>query len=353
MINNNHFLIGKRKIGFGYPTFIVAEISGNHNQNYKKALQIIDAAIDAGVDAIKLQTYTADTLTIDSDEKWFRITEGPWKGQNLYQLYKKAYTPWNWQAKLKKYAEKRGVLFFSSAFDETSVDFLQSLRVQVYKVASFEAVDIGLLEKIGKTGKPVILSRGMASLEEIELALKTLYRNGTPRVAILHCVSEYPADPKDMNLTTIPDLAKKFKVVTGLSDHTLGITTSIAAVALGASIIEKHVTFDRSEGGPDAAFSLEPDELKDLVKAIREVEQSFGKPSYNVSKNEAKNKVFRRSLFAVSDLKKGEKFTSANVKSIRPGYGLATKYLDNVLCRKASKDVERGTPLSWKLIERV
>jgi pseudaminic acid synthase len=347
----NNFSIGKRNIGPGYPTFIVAEISGNHNQSYKKALKIIDSAIEAGVDAIKLQTYTADTLTIDSNKKWFRITKGPWKGQNLYQLYKKAYTPWNWQAKLKEYAEKRGVLLFSSAFDETSVDFLQSLKVKVYKVASFEIVDIGLLEKIGKTKKPVIISRGMASLEEIKLAVDTLYKFGTPQVAILHCVSEYPANPKDMNLSTIPDMSKKFKVVTGLSDHTLGINTSITAVALGASIIEKHVTFDRSEGGPDSAFSLEPKELKDLVKSIREVEQSFGKPTYIVSNNEAKNKVFRRSLFVVKNINKGEKFTKDNVKSIRPGYGLATKYLNAVLGKIASRDIERGTPLSWKLIK--
>jgi pseudaminic acid synthase len=347
----NIFSIGKRKIGSGYPTFIVAEISGNHNQNYKKALQIIDAAIEAGVDAIKLQTYTADTLTIDSDKKWFRITEGPWKGQNLYQLYKTAYTPWGWQAKLKKHAEKNGVLLFSSAFDETSVDFLQKLKTQVYKVASFEVTDIGLLEKIGKTKKPVIISRGMASKEEIKLALKTLYKNGTPQVAILHCVSDYPANPKDMNLTTISDLAKRFKVVTGLSDHTLGITTSIAAVALGASIIEKHVTLDRSEGGPDAAFSLEPKELKDMVKAIREVEQSFGRPNYTVSKNEVKNKIFRRSLFIVENMKKGEKFTKYNTRSIRPGYGLATKHLKEVLDKVTSRNIEKGTPLSWKLIK--
>jgi pseudaminic acid synthase len=314
-------------------------------------LKIIDSAISAGVDAIKLQTYTADTITINSNKKWFRITEGPWKGQNLYQLYKKAYTPWDWQAKLKKYAEKKGVLLFSSAFDETSVDFLESLKVKVYKVASFEIVDIGLLEKIGKTKKPVIISRGMASLEDIKLAVNTLRKAGTPQIAILHCVSEYPANPKDMNLSTIPDMAKKFNVVTGLSDHTLGITTSITAVALGASIIEKHVTLARSEGGPDVAFSLEPIELKDLVRSIREVEQSFGKPTYSVGKNEVKNKVFRRSLFVVKDIKKGEKFTKNNVKSIRPGYGLETKHLKEILGKSAPQDVEKGTPLSWKLVK--
>ena len=343
--------VGLREVGFKHPTYIIAEISGNHNQSYKKAVQIIDAAIAAGVDAIKMQTYTADTITIDSNKKWFKITKGPWKGQNLYQLYKKAYTPWDWQSRLKKYVEKKGIVFFSSAFDETSVDFLESIDVQLYKVASFEIVDIGLLEKIGKTKKPVILSRGMASLKEIETAVRTLYKNGTPQVAILHCVSDYPADPKDMNLTTISDLAKKFKTVTGLSDHTLGITTSVTAVALGASIIEKHVTLDRSEGGPDADFSLEPQELKELVKAIREVEQSFGKPTYSVRKNEVKNKVFRRSLFVVKDIKKGERITKNNVRSIRPGYGLETKYYKQILGKIASRNIKEGTPLSRKLIK--
>jgi pseudaminic acid synthase len=351
MVNKKYITIDKRKIGFGYPTFIVAEISGNHNQSYEKAVKIIDASIAAGVDAVKIQTYTADTITIDSDKKWFQIADGPWKGQNLYQLYKKAHTPWNWQKKLKEYTEKKGVLFFSSAFDETSVDFLEELKVKLYKVASFEIVDIGLLEKIGKTKKPVIISRGMASLNEIEKAVDTLYKNGTPEIAILHCVSDYPADPKDMNLSTIPDLANKFKVVTGLSDHTLGIATSIAAVALGASIIEKHVTLDRSEGGPDSAFSLEPEELDTLVKAIREVEQSFGKPVYSVTKNEKKNKIFRRSLFIVKDIKKGEKITRDNARSIRPGYGLGTEHLKNVLGRVAVQNIEKGTPLTWKLIK--
>lgn len=347
----NNFSIGEKKIGPGNSTFIVAEISGNHNQNYEMAKKIIDAAITAGVDAVKMQTYTADTITIDSDKKWFKIVNGPWKGQSLYQLYKKAYTPWDWQKKLKEYIEKKGVIFFSSAFDETSVDFLESINVQLYKVASFEIVDIGLLEKIGKTKKPVIISRGMASLKEIETAVKTLYKNGTSQIAILHCVSDYPADPKDMNLSTIPDLAKKFKTVTGLSDHTLGITTSITAVALGASVIEKHVTLNRSDGGPDAAFSLEPQELKELVRAIREVEQSFGKPTYKISKNESKNKKFRRSLFVVENIKKGEIFTTKNVKSIRPGYGLSTEHLKTVLGRTALGGIEKGTPLSWKLIK--
>ena len=351
MVENKHFSIGQKEIGFGRPTFIVAELSGNHNQNYDRAVQIIDAAIDAGVDAIKLQTYTPDTITIDSDKKWFQIKDGPWKGQNLYKLYGTAYTPWDWQRKLKEHAEKKGLIFFSSVFDETSVDFLEELKVKLYKVASFEIVDIGLLEKIGRTKKPVIVSRGMASLSEIKLAVKTLRDNGTPEIAILHCVSGYPTDPKDMNLTTIPDLAGRFKVVTGLSDHTLGITTSIAAVALGASIIEKHLTLNRSEGGPDAGFSLEPKEFKELVQSVRTVEAALGKPTYDVVGSESRNKVFRRSLFVVADLEKGEKITRENVQSIRPGYGLETKFLKSVLGKTAIKKIERGTPLSRKLIK--
>lgn len=342
---------GLRKIGPGYPVFIIAEMSGNHNQSLERAYKIIDAAVEAGADAVKLQTYTADTLTINSNNKWFKIKKGPWKGNTLYELYKTAYTPWSWQNKLKRYAEKKGIMLFSTPFDETAVDFLENLNVSAYKVASFEIVDIGLLKKIAQTKKPVIISRGMASLADIKLALKTLRKYGTKDVAILHCVSEYPADPKDMNLTTIPDLAKKFKLVSGLSDHTLGVATSIAAAALGASIIEKHVTLNRSDGGPDAAFSLEPKELKELVKAIQETKSALGKPNYIISEKESKSRIFRRSLFIVENIKKGEKFTKNNLRSIRPGYGLPTKYLENILKKTASKNIKKGTPLSRKHIK--
>jgi pseudaminic acid synthase len=350
-MKNNYFSIGNRKIGRGQPTFIVAEISGNHNKSYDKALQIIDAAIDAGVDAIKLQTYTPDTLTINSDEKWFKVTEGPWEGKTLYELYESAYTPWEWQEKLKEHVEARGVLFFSTPFDETAVDFLEDLGTQFYKVASFELTDVVLLKKIAQTKKPVIISRGMASMTEIKLAIKTLYKYGAPQVAVLHCVSAYPASPEDMNLATISDLAKKFKVVSGLSDHTLGNTTSIAAVALGASIIEKHVTFSRLEGGPDSAFSLEPQELKNLVRAIRETELSIGEPKYSISEKEGKSRIFRRSLFVVKDIKKGEKFDKVNLRSIRPGFGMAIKNFDAILGKVASRDIKAGTPMSWELIK--
>lgn len=345
---------GWRLIGPGQSVFVVAEMSGNHNQDIKKALKIIDEAAKAGADAVKLQTYTADTITINCDNKYFQVkVNKAWKGQTLYNLYKKAYTPWEWQPKLKKYGEAKGLVVFSSPFDNTAVDFLEKMKVELYKVASFEVVDIPLLEKIGKTKKPVIMSRGMASVEEIKLAIKTLKKYGCPQVAILHCVSGYPAKVEEMNLSTIPDIVKKFKVVAGLSDHTLDITTlSIAATALGASVIEKHLTIKRSDGGPDAAFSLEPQELKNLIQAMRLAERAIGKPNYKVTKSEAENVIFRRSLFAVKDIKGGEKLTSENIRSIRPGYGLAPKYYEKILGKTAKGDIGKGTPLLWKLIKK-
>lgn len=342
--------IGKRKIGEGHPVFIVAEMSGNHNQSFERARQIIDVAITAGVDAIKLQTYTADTITIDSDKEYFQIKSGEWKGQSLYQLYKQAYTPWEWQPKLKDYAESRGVLLFSTPFDPTAVDFLEKMNVEAYKVASFEVVDIPLLKKIGQTKKPVIMSRGMASIEELEFAIKTLKENGTSEIAILQCVSAYPAKPEEMNLATIPDLAKRFGVVAGLSDHTLGIVVPVTSVALGAKIIEKHFTLSRADGGPDAEFSLEPEEMKLLVTSVREAEKAIGKPSYGAGIGESENVIYRKSLFVVKDVKKGEKFTPQNVRSIRPCYGLAPRYYEDVFGKMASQDIERGTPLSWEMI---
>ncbi len=341
-----------RLVGPGQPTFVVAEVSCNHLQQYDRAVEIIDRAIEAGADAIKLQTNSPDELTIDSDKHWFQITEGTWKGQTLYDLYKKVYTPWEWQPKLKKYAEDKGVLLFSTPVAPSGVDLLETIDVQLYKVASFESIDKDLLERIGRTRKPVIVSRGMASEAEIRQALKFLRDAGAPQVAVLHCVSEYPADPKDMNLATIPDIAKRFKVVSGLSDHTLGIETSIAAVALGASIIEKHVTLRRADGGADATFSLEPEELKQLVHAVRIVEQAVGKPTYTVSKIEEQNIVFRRSLFVAEDIGAGEKFTPLNVRSVRPGYGIAPKNLGKVLGKTAAKKVEKGTPFTWDLVKK-
>jgi len=340
------FKIGKREIGPGRPVFIVAEVSGNHNGDIKRALEIIDAAADAGADAVKLQTYTPDTMTIRSDRDEFIVKSNPvWKGKTLYELYEWAHTPWEWHEKLFAHAKKRGLICFSTPFDETAVDFLEKFRVPAYKVASFEIVDVPLLERIGKTKKPVIMSRGMASLDEIRTALKTLRKAGTKDIVLLHCVSAYPAKPEDMNLATIPDIAQRFDVLSGLSDHTLGTEIAVASVALGARVIEKHVTLKRADGGPDAAFSLEPEELALLVRSVRTVEASLGKPTYTRSADEKKNAVFRRSLYVVQDIKKGERFTKENVRSIRPGYGLAPKYYKHVLSKRAKQDIKRATPL--------
>lgn len=344
---------GVRKIGPGQPVFIIAEMSGNHNQDIQKAYKIINAASKAGVDAIKLQTYTPDTITIDCDNKYFQVkVNKAWKGQTLYNLYKKAYTPWGWQPKLKKYAESKGLICFSTPFDDTAIDFLEKMRVQLYKVASFEIVDIPLLERIGKTRKPVIMSRGMATEKEIKLAIKTLKKSGCPAIALLHCVSSYPSLPEQMNLATIPDMSKRFNIFTGLSDHTLGTAVSVGSIPLGASIIEKHLTLKRSEGGPDAAFSLEPNEFKNLVQSIRTVEKAMGKPSYKAERQESENIIFRKSIFVVKEIKKGEKFTHKNIRSIRPGYGLGPKNLKKIIGKKANKLLAKGTPLNWQVIAK-
>lgn len=346
-------LKGKRYIGPGHPVFIIAEMSGNHNQDIRKAYKIIDAASRAGADAIKLQTYTADTLTIDCDNKYFQVrVNKAWKGQTLYSLYEKAYTPWEWQPKLKKYAESKGLICFSTPFDSTAVDFLEKLGIQLYKVASFEIIDIPLLERIGKTKKPVIMSRGMASLKELKLAIQTLKKSGCPAIALLHCVSSYPAKYEEMNLATIPDLAKKFHSVVGISDHSPGIVVPITSVALGASIIEKHIIISRTEGGPDAAFSLEPKEFEELVKSVKDAEKTIGKSSYGPGTKESENVIFRKSLFVVENIKKGEKFTHKNIRSIRPGHGLEPKYLQEIIGKIAAQSVERGEPLNWKMISK-
>ncbi len=344
---------GERKIGPGNPVFIIAEMSGNHGQEYSKAIEIIDAAVDAGVDAIKIQTVSPDGLTIDCDNKYFQVNVNEaWAGHTLYNLYKKVTTPWEWQPKLKEYAENKGVLLFSTPVDPTGVDFLEKMNVVLYKVASFEMVDIRLLQKIGSTKKPVIISRGLGSVEDVELAIKTLKESGAPEVAVLHCISSYPAVPEQMNLATIPDIANRFGVVAGLSDHSLGITVPIAGAVLGASIIEKHFTIRRSDGGPDAAFSLEPKELKELVSAVRDVEVAVGKPTYTVGEKEAENMVFRRSLFVVKDMAPGEKFTDDNIRCIRPGYGLEPKFIDEIIGKSATCEIKRGTPVSWDLISK-
>lgn len=341
--------IGARAIGPGQPVFMIAEISGNHNHDINRALAIIDAAADAGADAIKLQTYTADTITLDSDRPEF-IVKWQGKKKTLYELYQEAYTPWEWHERLFAHAKKRRLVCFSSPFDPTSIAFLEKLAAPLYKVASFEVVDIPLLEAIGKTKKPVIMSRGMATLEELSLAIRTLRKFGTKDIVLLQCVSSYPARPEDMNLKNIPDLMKRFKVMAGLSDHTLTNDSAIASVALGARVIEKHMTLKRADGGVDSSFSLEPQEFAALVRSVRTVEQAIGGPEYRRGKGETSESKFRRSLFVVKDMKKGERFTSENMRSIRPGNGMAPKFYRAVIGKRAARDIKRATPLQKNLI---
>ena len=338
-------------MGKNFPVFIIAELSANHFQKFDNAVKLIKAAKEAGADAIKLQTYTPDTITIDCDNEYFQIKQGTlWDGQTLYELYKKAYTPWEWQPKLKKIAEEEGLIFFSSVFDKTAVDFLEKINVSAYKIASFEIKDIPLIEYAASKGKPIIMSTGIATLSDIEEAVNACKRMGNKQIALLKCVSAYPTPLEDVNLRTIPNLSDTFKTVVGLSDHTLGISVPIASVALGACIIEKHLTLDRKLGGPDAAFSLEPEEFKAMVKSVREVEKALGEISYELTEKMKKSREFSRSLFVVKDIKVGETFTEENVRSIRPGYGLPPKYLKDILGKRATQDIKKGTPLSWELV---
>ncbi|MFZ2657248.1 MAG: pseudaminic acid synthase [Victivallales bacterium] len=345
-----HLRIGGRSIGSGFPAYVVAEISANHGKSFDKAVEIIKAAKDAGADAVKIQTYTPGTITMDCDNKYFRVKGTIWEGKNLYKLYGEAYTPWEWQPKLKKIADKLKIDLFSTPFDFSSVDFLEKMNVPAYKIASFELVDIPLIRKVARLGKPVIMSTGMATLQEIREAVNAVKSENNNQIALLKCTSEYPADPNDMNLRTIPDMRKRFGTVVGLSDHTLGIAASVAAVALGACIIEKHLTLSRKEPGPDSSFSLEPSELKELVGEVRTVEAALGKISYSFSEKEKSTRVFRRSLFVVKDIEKGEKLTVDNIRSIRPGYGLPPKLYSKVIGRTASRHISRGTPLKNSML---
>lgn len=342
--------INNHKIGQGHPTYIIAEMSANHNQKFERAVKIIEAAKNAGADAVKLQTYTPDTLTIDCDNEYFRIKGTIWEGKNLYDLYREAYTPWEWQPKLKEIADKLALDLFSSPFDSTAVDFLEDMEVPAYKVASFEVVDLPLLRKIAKTKKPIIISTGMATLSEIDEAVQTVRGTGCKEFALLKCTSSYPAPIEEMNLRTIPHMAEAFGVPSGLSDHTVGSAVPLAAVTLGACIVEKHLTLSRKEAGPDSAFSMEPHEFKEMVEAVRIVERAIGEVRYEVTGNEINSRVFRRSLFVVKDIRAGEKFTQENIRSIRPGHGLHTRYLNEILGSRAIRDIKRGTPLSWDFI---
>lgn len=342
--------IGQRRIGDSAPTYIIAELSANHGQKYEHAVALVHAAKEAGADAVKLQTYTADTITIDCDNEYFRIKKTIWEGRNLHDLYKEAYTPWEWQPKLKELAESLGMHCFSSPFDPSAVDFLQQMGVPAYKVASFELVDLPLVRRMASTGKPMIISTGMATLCEIDEAVQSARQAGCTDMVLLKTNSAYPSPPEEMNLRTIPHLAAAFGVPAGLSDHTLGIAVPVAAVALGARVIEKHFTLSREDAGPDSAFSLEPQEFEAMVEAVRVAEKAMGDVSYEVTDKQWASRAFRRSLFVVEDVKAGETFTHENVRSIRPGNGLHTRYYESVLGRTAVRDVQRGTPLSWDLI---
>jgi len=346
------FRIRDKKIGENHHTFTVAELSANHLQKFDYAVKLIKAAKEAGADAVKLQTYTPDTITIDCDNEYFQIRQGTlWDGKTLYQLYKEAYTPWEWQPKLKEIAENEGLICFFSVFDKTAVDFLEEINAPCYKVASFEITDISLIEYIASKGKPIIISTGIATLSDIEEAINACKELGNNQIALLKCTSAYPTPLEEVNLRTIPNMAETFKTVVGLSDHTLGISVPIASVALGACIIEKHLTLRRSFGGPDAAFSLEPEEFKAMVKAVREAEKAFGEVSYELTEKMKKSREFSHSLFVVKDMKAGEIFTQENVRSIRPGYGLDPKHLKDVLEKRAMRDIKKGTPLGWNLTE--
>jgi pseudaminic acid synthase len=343
--------IAERFIGQNLPTYIIAEISANHNQSYNEAVRLIHAAKDAGANAVKLQTYTPNTITIDCKSELFRIGKGTlWEGKYLYDLYGEAYTPWEWHAGLFEEARTLDMDIFSTAFDPSAVDFLEELSVPVHKIASFEIVDIPLIEKMAATGKPLIISTGMATLGEIEEAVQAARGAGAEEIVLLKCTSAYPAPAEEMNLRTIPHLADAFGVPVGLSDHTLGIEVPVAAVCMGACIVEKHFTLSRSHPGPDSAFSLEPQEFASMVRAIRIAEKALGEVHYGVSEQEAKSRVFRKSLFVVRDVKKGEAFSDENIRSIRPGYGLHPRYLKNVLGRYATRDIKRGTPFHMDMV---
>lgn len=333
--------------------FIIAEMSGNHNQSLERALAIVDAAAEAGVDAVKIQTYTAETMTLAIDKGEFFISDKDslWKGESLYQLYEKAHTPWKWHAPIFERCKERGIMGFSTPFDDTAVDFLEKLGVPCYKIASFENVDLPLIKKVAKTGKPIIASTGMTTVAELDDLVRTARENGCEDLTLLKCTSSYPASPDGTNLRTIPHIKELFDCEVGLSDHTLGIGVAVASIALGATVIEKHFTLSRADGGVDSAFSLELAEMAQLVRECRTAYEALGEVSYAVQEQEKKSLAFRRSLYVTEDMKAGEVFTEKNLRRIRPGLGLPPKYYDTILGRKVKCDVQRGTALSWNLVE--
>lgn len=342
--------IGIREIGEGKPAYIIAEMSANHAGDVSRAKEIIHAAKEAGADCIKIQTYTPDTLTIDCDNSYFHISDGTWNGENLYQLYQKAYTPWEWQKELFEEAKKAEIDFFSTPFDNTSVDFLEEIGIGFYKIASFELVDIPLIEYVASKGKPMILSTGMATLAEIDEAVEAVKKRGNRNFALLRCASAYPAITDEMNLRTMQNMGDTFGVPYGLSDHSMGSVGAVTAVALGASIIEKHFCLDRAIENPDSTFSMNPMEFKQMVHDIRQAEKAIGSVKYGPSEQEKSSQIFRRSIFCVKNIKRGEKLTSENVRIIRPGYGISPKYYNDILGQTALIDIERGTPLKMEMI---
>lgn len=343
--------INDRRIGHGYSPYIIAELSANHNGKLDVAMSIIGEAKQAGADAVKLQTYRPDTITLDCDDDDFQIHGGLWNGRTLYKLYEEAHTPWEWHKPLFEHARKIGITIFSSPFDKTAIDLLEDLNAPAYKIASFEAIDHALIRYAASTGKPMIISTGMADDEEITEAVDAARSGGCKELAILHCVSGYPAPPEDYNLRTIPDMIARFGLVTGLSDHTLDNTTAIASVALGASIIEKHFTLDRNGGGPDDSFSLEPAEMKALCDGARTAWRALGRVEYGRKSSEQGNVQFRRSLYFVKDMRAGETIAEDCIRSVRPGYGLAPKHFDSLMGRKLKADVAFATPVSWDIVE--
>lgn len=342
--------IGSRLVGEGCPVYMIAEMSGNHAGSLERAKEIIHAAKESGADCIKIQTYTPDTLTIDCSNPYFQVKNGTWEGENLYGLYGKAYTPWEWQGILKEEADKVGIDFLSTPFDRTSVDFLEELGVGFYKIASFEMVDLPLLEYVASKGKPIIMSTGLGTLEEIREAVETVHAAGNSQLALLKCSSIYPADPADMHLSTIQDMRRRFGIPVGLSDHSLGSLSSVTAVALGASIIEKHFCISREIENPDASFSMTPSEYRTLAEEVRAVSKAIDVPTYGVTAKEESSRVFRRSIFCVKDIAAGETLTEENIRVIRPGYGLKPKYYKDILGLKTDREIERGTPISFDVL---
>lgn len=343
--------INGRSVGDGYSAYIIAELSANHAGSKQRALDMIYQAKESGADCVKIQTYTADTLTIDCHNEYFDISEGTWKGENLYSLYQKAYTPWEWHEDLKREAEKVGIDFLSTPFDKTAVDFLEGLNVSFYKIASFELVDIPLIEYIASKNKPIIMSTGMGTLEEIQEAIEAVYSQGNRQLAIMKCSSAYPAKTEEMNLSTITDMKNRFRIPVGLSDHSMGSFSAATAVAMGANIIEKHFCTSRNVKNPDSSFSMEPEEFRQMVQNVREVEKAKGAVAYGVSEQEESNACFRRSLFVVRDIAAGEILTPENIRSIRPAYGLKPKYYSEVMGRRAKRPLSKGTPLSFDDLE--